>query len=169
MHRGWIARTRWPGTSCGDEQRACCGKSELGQFGQVGKVGFFQVDHARLAEGLFVMGYWVEFDGVVILAVRGERRAARFVDIGTDSRPPHGVGDSLHLLPLVPVPDLELLSEAGGYADEGGGLGEDGVGADEVLAGARLDLHVKGHLDVDETFVGCEVPDFDVELPVATG
>lgn len=89
------------------------------------------------------------------------------MDVGADGSPSHGVVDGLEFSPFGPVPDLEGLAESGGDANESLCFGEDGVGANEVLAGSSLDLDVEWHLDSGSTGPGCQVPDLDVEFPMA--
>lgn len=90
-----------------------------------------------------------------------------------------GFVEGLQLLALSPVPDLDILAEAGGDGDQIACFGQDGLTANEKFARSGLGLDVKG--DFDGRGVGrcCgavgrwgrrrEVADFDVEFSMATG
>lgn len=117
--------------------------------------GLCEVDYAGFGEGFLGGGRdGVQLYGVFVVAVRGEGWTPRLVDVGAHGGPADGVGEGLKFAPFGVVPDLEGLAEAGRDTDQCVRFGEDGVRADEVFAGARLDLDVEGHFDGGEIVAG---------------
>lgn len=165
-----VADARGAGARGEDEDGRGRGEGEFGVFGEDREGGVAELDGAGAAEGLLGEGGGgVQVEGVVLAGVGDEGAPGGFVHVGAHGGPAVGVFDGLELFGARPVPDFEGVAEAGGDGHEGRGLGEDGVAADKVFAGAGLGGGVARDFDGGEDGAAADGPDFDELVAVLAG